>query len=169
MVSAWELGKIMWGVGMTLATAYFGYQQNHIAAATVRPSLNIDVSLGSPSFREHYGQLSHTFRVTNEGTVSANNVTFTVITKKGSKVLHEDRNDNIGSLSIREEMTYVVHAQDGNGPEELTEEFQVSYDGEDGWWCDQVFTYTATYIYDAMEKRWAFRPKTKASEVVNCI
>lgn len=167
-VTWWGYFKGVWGVLVTLGGIYIGYQQNQIAAATVRPSLNIDITQGRASLQQQHGQLSHAFAVRNEGTVTAIDVTFTVITKQGGNIIHQDLDQIAGSLAIREEMAYAIHAHDAHGSGELIEELTVRYTGVDGWWCDQSFTYTAMYRYDPAKSRWISHPQVPASEVADC-
>lgn len=168
--------KWVWGALISIATVVLAVGEYRISSVALRPYLSFKPINATDEMRQLEGKLTHAVIVQNTGGISAQNVTFSVVTRSSGETLHEDRAHDIGLVVKGESTTYYIHVHDPNGKEAIErgrpiiEEFSVSYKGRNTlqFWCDPIYTYSAKFLYDAKADRWKQHPESRSVEIETC-
>lgn len=176
MVDRITLAKFIWGAVISVVATVTAVAQYNASNATLRPHIEIRFAPSNQAYATK-DRASHVFLILNHGPVPAKKVTLHIRTHHRGTTVHEDRGHELGHMSAKEQSFYRVHVHDKDlariegSDQPLKEDFTVQYRTSNvlKFWCDQVFTYSARFLFVASEDRWIWDPDAKVSETEECL
>jgi len=171
-----RLIKGVWGILITIVTIVLAYGGYAFEQATFRPSLVLSYSPSDNKFHKQHGPYSHRYRIENTGNIVAKQAKISAITRQSGSTPHADENKPLGDILPKESIGWAIYVHGiveearGRPRYEITEDIELTYRGKSilRFWCDPVYFYKVTFVYNERDARWGYHLEKVSTESVRC-